>query len=325
MSNQPILDSIDPEIVETLVSRRDAIVKSGKIGGGMAAALALGSAPVALGAFARSAYAQTGGPTDVLNALQFALLLENFEAELYSAVLNLSTVPAFNTAFNTVRATFSAVEAATFRLIRDHEVAHVQFLRTTITALGGTLAPYNAAATFDFTGGRGTGTGPFAPATTDKAFLLLVAQVVEDTGVRAYKGQAGNLMSNNNVLQAGLQIHAVEARHAAKIRRMRRIAGLAGDVVRLSGTIRGGAAGAAGAQGSPPTAVVNAANLIYGGATPESNTVHTVFNGTANANVDANALGLTFGLEAAQEAFDEALTRAEVVAIVQPFVIPTIS
>jgi hypothetical protein len=106
---------------------------------------------------------------------------------------------------------------------------------------------------------------------------------------------------------------------------MRRIAGLAGDVVRLSGTIRGGAAGAAGAQGSPPTAVVNAANLIYGGATPESNTVHTVFNGTANANVDANALGLTFGLEAAQEAFDEALTRAEVVAIVQPFVIPTIS
>jgi len=72
-------------------------------------------------------------------------------------------------------------------------------------------------------------------------------------------------------------------------------------------------------------AVVNAVAAIYGGATPESNTVHTVFTGTANATIDANALGLTFGLDAAQEAFDEALTRPEVIAIVQPFVIPTIS
>ncbi len=325
MSNQPILDSIDPEIVETLVSRRDAIKKSGKVGGGMAAALALGSAPVAFGAFARSAYAQSGGPADVINALQFALLLENLEAELYKAVLNTSGVPAFNTAFNTVRGMFTPVEVATFQLIRDHEIKHVTYLQQTITALGGTPTMYNAATTFDFTGGRGSGTGPFAPATTDKAFLLLVAQTVEDTGVRAYKGQAGNLMSNNAVLEAGLQIHAVEARHAAKIRRMRRIAGLAGDVVRLSGTIRGGGAAAAGAQGSPPQAVVNAAAAIYGGATPESNTMHTVFNGTANATIDANALGLSFGVEAVQEAFDEALTRAEVVAIVQPFIIPTVS
>jgi hypothetical protein len=48
-----------------------------------------------------------------------------------------------------------------------------------------------------------------------------LAQAFEDTGVRAYKGQAGNVMSNKTVLQAALQIHSVEARHASQVRRMR--------------------------------------------------------------------------------------------------------
>jgi uncharacterized protein YbjT (DUF2867 family) len=41
-------------------------------------------------------------------------------------------------------------------------------------------------------------------------------------GVRAYKGQAANLISNNAVLEAALRIHSVEARHAAHLRYMRR-------------------------------------------------------------------------------------------------------
>ena len=91
------------------------------------------------------------------------------------------------------------------------------------------------------------GGGPFAKATTDLAFLLEVAQGAEDTGVRAYKGQAGNLMSNPAILEGALRIHSVEARHASRIRRMRRAAAGAPTTVRYSGTVRGGDAAAAGA------------------------------------------------------------------------------
>jgi hypothetical protein len=41
-----------------------------------------------------------------------------------------------------------------------------------------------------------------------------VAQAFEDTGVRAYKGQAPALLPYDAVLQAALTIHSVEARHA---------------------------------------------------------------------------------------------------------------
>jgi len=60
---------------------------------------------------------------------------------------------------------------------------------------------------------------------------------------------------------------------------------------------------------------------IYGaGASSpsESNIIH------AGVNVSALA-GASFGADAAQEAFDEPLDRASVIAIVQPFFIPTIS
>jgi hypothetical protein len=51
-----------------------------------------------------------------------------------------------------------------------------------------------------------------------------------------------------------------------------------------------------------------------------------VFNGTANATINLTSItGLPGGMNALTQAFDEPLTRAEVVAIVQPFVIPTIS
>ena len=55
--------------------------------------------------------------------------------------------------------------------------------------------------------------------------LLALAQAFEDTGVRAYKGQAGALMGNDNLLTAALQIHSVEARHASEIRRLRGLQG----------------------------------------------------------------------------------------------------
>src|SRR5690606_12593609 len=150
-----------------------------------------------------------------------------------------STSAAQNAAFAPVRATLTATETATFDQIRKHEVAHVEFLRQQIGTLGGTPADLSATS-FDFTGGNGSGTGPFATATTNKAVLLAAAQAFEDTGVRAYKGQAGNLISNRAVLTAALRIHSVEARHAARIRRLRAAAGV---MVNFSGTITNASSG----------------------------------------------------------------------------------
>jgi hypothetical protein len=326
MSNVPILDAIDPEITDRLVSRRDAIAKGAAVSTTVAFGMAMASVPVALAALSSEAYGQgTALPADIKAVLDFALALEIFENEFYSAVLGISSSSAQNAAFAAVRPSVTGAALATVQQIQKHEAAHVAFLK----AQGATSTL--TATDFDFTGGRGSGTGPFAPATTDAAFLLTVAQGAEDTGVRAYKGQAGNLIGNNDathnaVLEAALRIHSVEARHAARIRRIRRLALGAPDVVRLSGTIRGGGAAAAGATGSPSAAVVAAFDKIYGGATPESNTTHVVFNGTAEAAINVATLaGIQGGVNAATEAFDEPLTKAEVIAIVQPFFIPSLS
>jgi hypothetical protein len=68
--------------------------------------------------------------------------------------------------------------------------------------------------------------------------------------------------------------------------------------------------------------VVAAAAAIYAG---EENTSHVVNNGSDVTINLASIAGLPGGVNAQTQAFDEPLTRAQVVAIVQPFVIPTIA
>lgn len=314
-----LLGSVDPELAERLVSRRDALRKGATMSAGLAAGLKIASIPVALAAYSRAAFGQGSLPANIKAVLDFALILEIFENEFYKAVLGTSAVAAQNTAFATVRAAAAAVPGAvpTLQLIQQHEAAHVAFLQTT----GATNDLDLDASNFDFTGGRGSGSGPFLRATTELPFLLLTAQAAEDTGVRAYKGQAGNLITSSVVLEAALRIHSVEARHASRIRRMRRLAGGADETVRLSGTIRGGGLAAAGAGNisNPPAGAVAALTAIYGGAIAEGNTTHAGVNAATLPNLPSGV-----GADAASEAFDEPLTKAEVTAIVQPFFIPDI-
>ena len=323
MENQPVLDTIDPELVDRLAVRREEIERGSPARKGVIAALAIGSVPIALAALSKDLYAQ-GIPTAIKNVLDFALALEIFENEFYKAVLGRSASSAQNAAFASVRASAALVPgaASTLDQIQKHEVSHV----ATLTALGATNVFSLDATSFDFTGNRSVnGGGPFAKATTDLAFLLEVAQGAEDTGVRAYKGQAGNLMSSPSILEGALRIHSVEARHASRIRRLRRISAGAGTTVRFSGTVRGGDAAAAGATdlGTNAAAVTAAFNRIYGaGATASSAPSEA---NTMQGGIDVSTLaGASFGIEAAQEAFDEPLDRGDVVAIVQPFFIPTI-
>ncbi|MDB4884610.1 MAG: hypothetical protein JWN79_48 [Gemmatimonadetes bacterium] len=338
-----IVDGIDPEIMDRLVTRRDAIRKGASASAAVVAGLRLASVPVALAVLSRDVFAQA--PSDILDALQFAYILENLENEFYRAVLGTSAVGAQNRAFDTVRAQIvsapngAAIQAA-FQQIQKHEQQHVDFLRATAIPLFGGTAPVITAADFDFTGGNGTGTGPFARATAELEFLLLTAQAFEDTGVRAYKGQASRFLIAGNTnadiaLESALRIHSVEARHAAKIRRIRRQRNPGETALRFSGYVRGGGIAAAGASmiASPPGEVVAALNAIYGGNTPESNTQHTVYNDVTSTatTIDAStmtglggALAIAGGdtqLTAATMAFDEPLTKAEVINIVQNFII----
>lgn len=110
--------------------------------------------------------------------------------------------------------------------ISKHETQHVDFLKAGLEGAG--VDPVSSP-TFDFTVGGAfdpfnkNGVGPQVA----YAQLLALAQAFEDTGVRAYKGQATNLMGTP-FLTPALQIHSVEARHASEIRRLR--ASAAGEV-----------------------------------------------------------------------------------------------
>ena len=327
--NQPLLDSVDPDVMARLLSRRDAIRKGAAVSTTVAAGMAMGSVPVLLAALSKDSFAQT--PSAILDVLQFAFILENLENEFYRAVLGTSAVDAQNRAFATVRAQIPDSARQTFQQIQKHEQQHTDFLKNTAIPLFGGRAPSITANDFDFTGGNGSGNGPFLQATTRLDHLLLVAQAVEDTGVRAYKGQAGRLLINGDskadvALESALRIHSVEARHASKIRRIRRSMNMDDSSLRFSGYVRGGGVSAAGAGNiaNPPAGAVAALGLIYAG---EDNTVHTVFDGSQAANIDAATLS---GLEligdaaarrdAAMMAFDEPLTKEQVVAIVRDFI-----
>jgi hypothetical protein len=261
--------------------------------------------------------------TAVKAVLDLVLALEIFENEFYKAVLGTSASAAQNNAFATVRAQAQAVPGviATFQQIQKHEAAHV----ATLLAAGATNDALNlGASSFDFTGNRSAaGGGPFAAAMTDVPTLLLLAQGVEDAGVRAYKGQATSLISDAARLETAVRIHSVEARHASRIRRIRRAADTGNTTVRYSGTIRGGGAAAAGA-GAQSTAVTAAFEKIYGQGT-NSTSAPSEANTTQAGVIVTSLSGAPFGTEAATEAFDEPLDRADVVAIVQPFFIPTIT
>lgn len=138
-----------------------------------------------------------------VNALQLALILEYLESEFYIKALNSGVLP-------------NGRPEAVYMQISKHENAHVEFLKAGLEGAG--VEPVSKPE-FDYTAGGAF--APFDPA-NDNAYLqlLTLAQAFEDTGVRAYKGQAGNLQGTPFLMPA-LRIHSVEARHAAEIRSLR--------------------------------------------------------------------------------------------------------
>lgn len=268
------IERFDPEVTDRLDSRRETIRSYTKSAG----RLALAAVPLALGGFFKKAYAGTKSTSSIVDVLNFALTLEYLEADYYiKGVATSGLIPGDR-----------AKEA--FIIIRDHEKAHVAFLQTTIQSLGGTPV---TKPTFDFTAG-----GTYADVFSNYDTFLAVSQTFEDTGVRAYKGQAGNLISDNTILTAALQIHSVEARHASHVR-YKRYLRTGDESIRQWIT-----------------------NKSTAGVGPS---VQASYNGEETTNqlgveiVGIN--GFDISMQDATESFDEPLTMDQVLAIVDPFIV----
>ncbi len=275
------IEKVDAEVYDKLDTRRSAMKNFANIGG----KLALAAVPLAFGSMFKRAYAGSTSTKDtVVEILNYALTLEYLEAEFYVTGLaspNLVT----------------GVAKGSIETISKHETAHVAFLRAAIVASGG--APV-AKPTFDFTAGMGSGNGPFADVFTNMDTFLAVAQTFEDTGVRAYKGRAAEIVGGGELLTAALRIHSVEARHAAHIRTLRKVLG-------------------SGVGNVKPWITGNMSNIANSAVQPSYNGEEL----TNQAGIEiVNINGLSISVNAATESFDEPLTKAQVLAIVGPFIKP---
>ncbi len=158
---------------------------------GLGAAAFVGGGTV-LSALAPSALAAgSGRPPASFGAgdvgiLNYALTLEYLEAAFYNGA----------TAANMA---LDAQTAAFLKIVTKDENAHVAYLKA---ALGAKAAKKP---TFDFKG-----------ANTNAAMFKATAEVLENTGVHAYSGQALNIKSPK-VVGAALSILTIEARHASVI------------------------------------------------------------------------------------------------------------
>ena len=147
---------------------------------------AIGSAAFFTGMLPAVAEGKASKKRDV-KILKYALTLEFLEAEFYDEAVRDGglTGPALDLA----------------RLLADHEATHVTALRQTLMSVGANVP---AKPSFDF---KGTNKG---------ANFIPTALVLENTGVRAYLGQATRLKSNK-LLAAAASIVTIEARHAAAV------------------------------------------------------------------------------------------------------------
>jgi rubrerythrin len=260
-----LINTVDPDkinIDQAMASGRRAMFRQlGDWGKKMAIAA------VPFGAATLSTNKVMAAHEDNVDVLNFALLLEYLESEFYIMGLDM-IVPK------------GTDDEKIFMQISKHEKQHVEFLQGAIKSIGG--MPIDKPE-FDFTAG-----GAFMPFSDYTQFKVL-AQAFEDTGVRAYKGQAANLIDSDALLTAALQIHSVEARHAAKVRMLR------GEEPWIKNADRG--------KGMPA-----ATQPVYNG---EQNLVQAGINLRQITTVTTN--------EQISESFDEPLNRAEVTAIASLF------
>lgn len=272
------IEKVDPEVHERMSPRRDAIKNITSFG----SKVAIAALPFAFATIFKKAYGATA-PVAVNDVLNFALNLEYLESYFYNQGAATSGL-------------IPSADAAYITTIQADEAKHVVFLKSVL----GSAAV--AMPNFDL-----TAKGTFPTVLSSYQTFLAVANAFEDTGVRAYKGQAVNLIGNQVVLTAALSIHAVEARHASAVRQIRASYGVA---------INPWITGSASESNDTGVAAVNA-NYSAGiaGYPAENN----VTQGGVNVTSLASFYGATTPYNVACEAFDEPLDMATVLTLVGPF------
>ena len=262
------VEKVDPELPERLNPRRAAI----KNITGFGSKIAIASLPLVFTTLFKKAYGATL-PNAVADVLNFALKLEYLEAYLYNQAL---ATPGL------------VVDNQYIAFIANDENRHVSFLQA---ALGSAAIE---SPRFDL-----TAKGAFPNVLKNYDSFLAVANGLEDTGVRAYKGQLNSVILSDSTLTI-LTIHAVEARHAAAIRELRKSRGVNIDPW-ITGT----------ATTANDTGVA-AFNANYAGE-----------NNVTQLGIDLTTLPSVYGsttpYHVAAEAFDEPLDTAAILNLLNPF------
>jgi hypothetical protein len=272
------IEKVDPEFTERISPRRAAIKNITSFGSKVAVA----ALPFAFATIFKKAYGATA-TASVNDVLNFALKLEYLESYFYTqGVATSGLIP--------------GADMGVFTQIQADENEHVAFLKSVLGAAA------ISQPTIDL-----TAKGAFPNVLTDYNTFLAVANTFEDTGVRAYKGQAVNLLGNQVVLTAALSIHAVEARHASAVRQVRAAHGV---------TITPWISGSASVYNDTGVSAVNA---NYGAGATGYPAENNVIQGGVNLTALASAYGSSTPYNVACEAFDEPLDANTVVTLVTPF------
>ncbi|GAB3249973.1 hypothetical protein GCM10027347_07430 [Larkinella harenae] len=187
------VEKADPEISEKIAYSRRKMLKTTSI--------AAAATPMFFSTVVNKAFGETTGCAgDAKAIVEYALTLEYLERDFYRAAQFKSGL-------------IPAVARTYVVQIAKHEAQHVDLLEGVLGLKPNQKQPKYNMATLN-------------AALADFPTFLTYAQALEDTGVRAYKGQAACLLEQDTamskvVLPVALRIHSVEARHAAAVRHMR--------------------------------------------------------------------------------------------------------
>jgi len=228
------------EIRRNPVSRRAFFTRMTAAGLGVAAAGLLAGTNVACGGddnndndlntafFDNTNFPGIVGRNATEVVLNYALTLEDLEADLYRQALNAAsgrpltqaldagdgtTVGSYTRSIATGNLTGQLADVAFLYLAQYAyvEAAHRDFLRTALTSFGAPVVQPN---------GRGYQL-PSGSTTNLRTILEQVIYPVEETGVRAYLGAAGfmnfSTAQDKSLVQTAVAIHSTEARHSAGI------------------------------------------------------------------------------------------------------------
>jgi len=162
---------------------RAGFFRKAALGGG-----AMVGGGVLLSGFPAIASAGVPSPRQDIKILNYAYLLELLEAAFYNRAVK--------------NGILTGEVLATTKIVQAHENTHVKTLRTLLGKDARTIPKFD-----------------FGNTVQDPNVFLDTAVVLEDTGVKAYSGQATRIFGKT-VVKAAVSILTVEARHAAQFRQL---------------------------------------------------------------------------------------------------------